>query len=197
MAQELIDVGTGVGDGSGDIVRNVFIKSNNNFTELYGLTSEGSRVGFADYNDSGTSIPVTSGSSPVSITNDAAGSFTNKTYLPLGVTDVWDTSINKFDWSELKLGDMVDIRLEFVLTTTSVNTEIEVDLHLGTGAGSYLIPFIVEQNYKNTGTRTVSRFNSIYIGDTNTLNNGGQFKISSDKDCSIVVNGWYCKIIKR
>jgi len=38
MAQELIDVGTGVGDGSGDIVRVAYIKSNNNFTELYGLS---------------------------------------------------------------------------------------------------------------------------------------------------------------
>lgn len=197
MAQEIIDVGTGVGDGSGDIIRNTYIKSNNNFTELYGLTGEGSKSGFIDYNDSGTSIPVTLGSSPVVMTNNAAGASTNKAYAPIGVTDVWDTTTNKFDWSDLKLGDMVDIRLEFVLTTTNVNTEIEVDLHLGTGAGSYLIPFIIEQNYKNTGVRTVSRFNSIYMGDTNTLNNGGQFKINSDKDCSIVVNGWYCKIIRR
>lgn len=197
MAQELIDVGTGVGDGSGDIVRNAFIKSNNNFTELYGLTGDGSKVGFIDYNDSGTSIPVTVAGSPVSITNDSAGAFTNKTYAPLGVSDVWNSSTNLFDWSDLKLGDMIDIRLEFILTTTSVNTEIEVDLHLGTGGGAYVIPFIIEQNYKNTGTRTVSRFNSIYMGDTNTLNNGGQFKISTDKDCSIVVSGWYCKITRR
>lgn len=38
MAQEIIDVGTSAGAGNGDILRNSFIKTNNNFTELYGVT---------------------------------------------------------------------------------------------------------------------------------------------------------------
>ena len=197
MAQEIIDVGSSAGAGDGEIIRNAYIKTNNNFTELYGFSGEGSKSGFFDYNDSGTSIPVTVAGSPVLMTNDEAGAFTNKTYAPLGITDVWDSSINMFDWSELKLGDMIDIRLEFQLTTTSVNTEIFVDLHLGTGGSAYTIPFISEFNSKNTGTRTVSTYNGVYMGDTNTLNNGGQFRITTDKDCSIVVNGWYCKVIRR
>lgn len=197
MAQEIIDVGVAGQSGSGDTTRNGMIKVNNNTTELYGLTGVGARSGFFDYNDSGTSIPVTVAGSPVLMTNDGAGAFTNKTYAPLGVTDVWNTTTDMFDWSQLKLGDMVDIRLEFQLTTTSVNTEIYVDLHLGSGGAAYTIPFISEFNSKNTGTRTVSRYNGIYMGDTNTLNNGGQFRITTDKDCSIVVNGWYCKIQRR
>lgn len=197
MAQEVIDVGTAAGVGDGEIIRNAYIKTNNNFIELYGKAQEGGSLGFFDYNHSGASIPVTLAGSPVVMTNNGAGAFTNKTYAPIGVTDVWNTTTNNFDWSMLKLGDTVDIRLEFALTTTSVNTEIEVDLHLGTGVAAYTIPFVIEQNYKNTGTRKVSRFNGIYLGDTNTLNNGGQFKISTDKTCSIVVNGWYCKVQRR
>lgn len=153
--------------------------------------------GFFDYNDSGTIIPVTVAGSPVAITNNGLGSNTIKIYAPEGVTDIWDSTLDVFDWSQLNLGDTIDIRLEFVLDTSSVNTQIEVCLHLGTGGGAYQIPFLGETNFKNTGTRTLSVYNSIYLGDLNTLNNGGQFRITTDKDCSITSNGWYCKIIRR
>jgi len=36
MAQQLLTVGTAANDGSGDKLRNAYIKCNNNFTELYG-----------------------------------------------------------------------------------------------------------------------------------------------------------------
>jgi len=156
--------------------------------------------GFADYNDlatQSTPLVVTVAGSPVSLTNDGLGAFTNKTYLPTGVTDVWDTSTNMFDWSDLSLGDMVDIRLDIDLITASPNTEIKVDLHLGTGGGAYTIPFITDKDFKNVGTHKENRFNGIYMGDANTLNNGGQFMITTDKDCTVKVNGWYVKIIQR
>ncbi|MDB4299769.1 hypothetical protein N9928_01825 [bacterium] len=161
-------------------------------------TSEIFHGGFVDYNDSGTPIIVTAAGSPVVITNDGLGSFTNKTYLPTGVTDIWDSSTNRFDWTQLKAGDMVDIRLDLDLITESVNTEISVDLILAEGeAGEYPVPFITEANFKEARTHKTNRFNGIYMGDTNTLDNPAVFKISTDKDCSVVVNGWYCKIIRR
>ncbi len=156
--------------------------------------------GLFDYNDlatTGTPIVVTAAGGNVALTNDGDGAFTNKLFPPIGVTDVWDASTDLFDWSELKLGDMVDIRIDVDVITTSVNTEIKIDLHLGTGGSAYTIPWILETNYKNTGTHKLNRYNGIYMGDTNTINNGGQFMISTDKDCTAVVNGWYCKIIKR
>ena len=156
--------------------------------------------GFADYNDlatQSTPLIVTVPGSPVALTNDGLGAFTNKTYLPTGVTDVWDTSTNMFDWSDLSLGDMVDIRLDIDLITASPNTEIKVDLHLGTGGGAYTIPFITDKDFKNVGTHKENRFNGIYMGDANTLNNGGKFMITTDKDCTLKVNGWYVKIIQR
>jgi hypothetical protein len=154
-------------------------------------------TGFFDYNDGGASVNIIGGNPAVNMENDEAGAFTNKVYKPTGVTDVWNKGTNLFDWSELNLGDTVEIRLTFKLTTTSVNTEIAVDLHLGTGAGSYTVPYVIEDNHKNTGTRTVNRFIGIYMGDLNTRDNGGVFKITADKNCSIVIEGWYVNIIKR
>lgn len=153
--------------------------------------------GFADYNDSGSSQPITVVASPVVLQNDGAGLYSNKLFLPQGVTDVWDVIGDQFDWSELKTGDMIDIRLDIVMTTVSPNTTIDINLHLGAGGGAYIIPFITKKILKSAGAHNINRFNGIYIGDTNTLDNGGQFKIIVDQDCSAVVNGWYIKIIRK
>ncbi len=161
-------------------------------------TAEIFNGGFADYNDSttsGTPISLSAGV-PTVLTNDGAGAFTNKTYIPTGVTDVWD-DVDSFDWSDLELGDMLDIRMDIFLTTGSPNTTVEVDLHLGTGVGAYTIPFVTDADFKDAGTHTINKYNGIYMGDTNTLNNGGQFKITCDKNSTAVVNGWYIKIIRR
>jgi len=158
--------------------------------------------GFADYNDFATSQPlgaisVTGGGAAVVITNDTLGAYTNTQFLPEGVDRLWDPSTNNFDWSDLKVGDMVDIRIDIIVKTLSSNTGIDVLLHLGTGAGAYSIPFIQEHNFKSSGNHQITSFNSIYIGDTNTLNNGGQFKITADANCSVAVNGWYVRCLRR
>lgn len=165
-----------------------------------GGLADNCRIGYFDYNDLDTQttpIAVTSATSPVLLTNDELGPQTIKTFKPVGITDVWDALTDVFDWSELKLGDMVDLRLALELTTTVVNTEVKVDLHLGTGGGAYTIPFIQETNFKTAGVHPLNRYNGIHLADANTLNNGGQFKISSDQDCTVKVIGWYCKVLIR
>lgn len=156
--------------------------------------------GIFDYNDAATAITplnVVGGNGPLLLTNDGAGPFTNTSYLPSGVTNVWNVVTDKFDWTELVLGDMIDIRIDVDVITSSVNTEIKIDLHLAIGGFEYTIPWILETNFKTTGTHKLNRYNGVYMGDTNTLDNPADFRISSDKDCTIVVNGWYVKVIKR
>lgn len=154
--------------------------------------------GLVDYNDLATATtPISiSADTPTLLTNDGAGTFTNKTFLPSGITDIYD-EVDSFDWSELKLGDMIDIRLDLLLTTISPNTTVEVDLHLGTGGGSYTIPFVTDADFKTAAVHTINKYNGIYLGDANTLDNGGQFMITCDKAATVVVNGWYCKILRR
>jgi len=167
------------------------------------LTSHGDddiSGGFADYNDnatSGTPLNVTGGGAAVVLTNDTLGAYTNTQFLPEGVSRLWDASTNNFDWSDLKAGDMVDIRADITVTTSSSNTAIDVLLHLGTGGSAYTIPFIQDYNFKASGTYQKVMFNSIYMGDANTLNNGGQFKITADANCTVVVNGWYVRCLRR
>lgn len=156
-------------------------------------------IGFFDYNDAATSttpLTYTTGGADLILTNDAAGPFTNTSYGPEGVTAVWDTVGNTFDWTQLEIGDMIDLRVDLTVATTVANQEVLVYLELGTGAGTYQIPFI-DNFYKTAGTYGLNRFNGIYMGDSNTLDNGGVFRLSSDAACDVTVNGWYCKVIKR
>jgi len=166
---------------------------------LAGGSADNIRGGVIDYNDLATTttpISVSSGLVDVDITNDGLGSFTNKAYAPVGVTDIWDSTTNLFDFSQLAVGDMVDIRLDLTVTTTSPNQLVEIDLVLGVGGFQYSIPFS-RNSYKNASAQNVNRYNGIYMGDLNTLNNPAKFVVRSDSPALIVVNGWYCKILKR
>jgi hypothetical protein len=197
MAKQTINVGTSPNDNTGDALRDAMIKVNDNTDELYDLHQL--KMGWFDYSDLATAttpITITGGSGFIDLPNDELGAQTLKTHAPTGVTDVWDASGGSFDWGELTLGDTVDIRLSLELVTTTVNTDITVELFLGS-AGPYTIPFITESNFKSSGTYQLLRFNSLYMGNTDTLNNGGVFKASANNTCTIKVIGWYCRIIRR
>lgn len=160
-------------------------------------STKGTIIGFLDYNDldtAATPIVVAGGAAYVDLTNDGAGAFTNKTYTPQGVADVWDASTGRFDWSDLQLGDMVDIRLDIEVTTSGANQDFDVVLELGAGGSTYDVPF-ERQSVKSAGAIPVNRYNGVYLGDSNTLDNGAKFKIKSDAAATVIVRGWYCKVL--
>ena len=160
-------------------------------------TESGTIIGFLDYNDAATAstpIVITGGAGYVYLTNDEAGPFTTKTYSPTGVTDVWDESIDKFDWGDLELGDMVDIRLDIEVTTSGANQMYDVVLEMSTDGTPFDIPFET-QLVKSAGAVNVNRYNGIYLGSTGVLNNRARFKILSDGNATVIVRGWYCKVL--
>jgi len=82
-------------------------------------------TGWADYNDTGAgqAIPAAAWTQ---VTNDGAGAYTNKTYMPLGVEDVWDTTNNCFLFEDLAVGTSISLRYDFTATPTVNNTIIKV-----------------------------------------------------------------------
>jgi hypothetical protein len=158
---------------------------------------DGFSGGWADYADvatTGSPLNVTAVYSV--ITNDGLGVNTNTSYLPEGVTQLWDSSTNSFDWSELKVGDMIDIRLDLSVTIVTNNTAVDVDLFMGFG-GSIDVPFISAQNFKTAGTYNLIRYQGLYIGSDDVRNNAAQLKIKADHNCTCVVNGWYVRYTKK
>lgn len=170
---------------------------NANDTELYNEV----KVGVYDYNDLATAttpISIAMAGTYYPLTNDGLGPNTNKTYALPSVPDVWDSGTQAFDFTDLVLGDTMDIRLDITVTSSGVNQDFTVVLFVADGTGGqYEIPFIIERNFKAAGTRQVIEFNGIYMGDTNTLNNPARFKIKSSNTGSVRVNGWYARVVKR
>jgi hypothetical protein len=161
---------------------------------------DGFSGGWADYADVATiGSPIAVTAVPIALTNDGLGVDTNTAYLPIGgngITQLWNTSSNGFDFSDLNVGDMVDIRMDISVIIASVNTVVDVNLVMGSG-GSITVPFISDQNYKATGTFEVIRYMGIYIGSEDVRDTLAQLKIEADKACTCTVHGWYIKAIRR
>ena len=196
MAQSNLSYGSTANDGTGEGLRDSMIKIQANFDEIYDTP----RLGIYDYADLTTATtPISlSASTWTHLTNDGAGSFTNKTYALTGITDIYNTSTSQFDFSSLTLGDTVDIRINIIATTSTSNQDFDIDLVLAYGdASEYRVPWVIEHNFKSAGDHSIVRFNSVYIGNTLTRDNPARFEIRSSNTSDIEVVGWYCRVLKR
>lgn len=159
-------------------------------------------IGVEDYNDvttTGTPIALTSASTDYPLTNDAAGSFTNTTYKLPGATNIWNPSTNQFEFATagLELGDTVDFRVDIDINNSSTNGEFLLSMELAIGGTAYTLPvqfFFV----KSSGVHNQVAMFSVYMGDTNTLNNPARFVLRSDSTSdTVTVNGWYVRSVVR
>ena len=173
-------------------------------TTIHGYITTASPDGFsggwADYADVATTgSPIAVTAVPAVLTNDGLGVDTNTAYLPIGgngITQLWNTSSNGFDFSDLNVGDMLEIRMDIDVIIVSNNTAVDVNLHMGSG-GTVIVPFISHQNFKTTGTFEVIRYMGLYIGSTDVRDTLAQLKINADNNCTCIVNGWYIKATRR
>ena len=145
------------------------------------VTAERDLTGFGDYNDLATfSTPINLAAETwTAVTNDGAGAFTNKSYLPTGATDLMDVTTGQFDFSELALGDVVLIRNDFTVNPNVNNSLLSVRYKLGTGAGEYTLEKIQQRldDGSGKGYRFSLEVDLIYMGDANTRDNLGTLEI--------------------
>ena len=163
-----------------------------------GTTPYTDKIGFFDYNHGGGTQTHTGSGGYIKLLNDTAGAFTNTVYKPTNMTTIWDEINNQFDFTELSLGDMVDFRVDLIVTTSGANQNVSVQIELGIGGSPYTldIDFI---SPKTSGTYKLISYTGIYMGDNNTLNNPAEIQLDTDASMTdgITVNGWYCKIHRR
>ena len=152
--------------------------------------------GIFDYRNSLSPQSLTGGNT-IALNNNGGGTDTYKNLPDTQVTDLWNVITNRFDFSDLSIGDMIDIRLDLEVTTTAVNQTFSIDLEMGQGGTILNVPFVINQEHKAAGAVAVNRYNGIYMRNANSINNTAQFKISSADDLTVDVHGWYCKLIKK
>ena len=155
--------------------------------------------GFEDYNHGGGSQSLTAGVA-TKLLNDGAGAYTNTTYRLPGYSAIWDTTNSQFDWNGagLVLGDTVDLRLDFTVTTSGANDDLSILLDLAVGSGS---PYSLTADYNEwrlAGTYAFTTYYGVYMGDTNTLNFPAEVSmVAGTTGDTVQVNGWYVRVIPR
>jgi hypothetical protein len=191
MAQQLIGIGASANDGTGDPLRTAFDKVNDNFNELYVI-----KLGSYNYQSTLGSVAFTG--TPIKLSNNGAGSGTNKTYGLTGVADVFNTTTNQFDFSGLSLGDMVNIRYDYTITTSAVNQESNLYLSIGIGGASSTTRNQHDTFFKVAGAHPATVVASfLIVGDLGVLNFPTEIYFTSEANASVVLNGFLISVIKR
>lgn len=153
-------------------------------------------VSVEDFNSANGAQSVNNGTH-TTVLNDGAGAFTNTAFRLPGASPLWDVGTNRFDFTELDLGDTVDIRFALSITSTGANRVFDFGLTLAEGGSAYDLHF-GHVYFKSAGTYNIERWIGIYMGDTNTRDNPASFWIQSDgAGDSLTYGGHYSRVTFR
>ena len=154
--------------------------------------------GWEDYEDNATGAQALTSGAWVDLTNDGAGSNTNKTYKLPGKGDVWNTSTNSFDFSDYIIGDTLEIRADVTFNTSASNDLCALRIDFAHGdAAEFPIEFFRE-SFKTAGNHKIAVSIPFYIGSAAVRDNPAKiaaFADSASDTCT--VNGWFIKAIPR
>ena len=154
--------------------------------------------GFIDYNDTTGAINITS-DTWTDIPNNGAGSFTNKTYKPIGVTELLDINTGYLNCSQLSLGDTVLIRNDYTINPNTNNAQLRFRYELGSGGGVYNLEKIIGR--LDSGSGQGYRFSLtpdlIYMGDTNTKDNPIKLQVYCTSNATLINAGSVITVVKK
>jgi hypothetical protein len=156
--------------------------------------------GWWDYGDvttQSTPIALTLADTDYDLTNDGAGANSSSTRSVPASTEIWNTSTNRFDWTNLEVSDTMDLRVDVEFTTGAVNTGISMALILDVGGLNVNIPLLSGQEVKTAGSIRELGYEGFYIGNSTILAGPAKIVASADKTgTTIKVNGWYIRVTK-
>ncbi|MFT5450822.1 MAG: hypothetical protein ACI9N9_000302 [Enterobacterales bacterium] len=211
MTQQFLNpASTAPNDKLGDTPNSASDKINANTTELYtGVAANAQAIiantalitGFTEtyhFYDNDTATAATpivhgAGAATTYLTNDTIGPGT-RSYNPNSKTKLWDSATNKFDFTSLKLGDVVDFRFDLLIDHGAAQ-EIDLFMSLAEG-GSFPYELKASHNYYKTASTGVTLTAQFILPITSqpTLDNPARPRFSSLAAASVVVNGWFYKI---
>lgn len=157
-------------------------------------------VGYFTYNDVSTiSAPLVLVSGVAKkLTNDTLGIYTGLGEAPYGVSNIWKQYANQFDFSQLSIGDTLDMRVDALLTTTGTNKTYKILLKLGIGTPSEFTILVGSGELKNAVTdENIVKEISFYIGSEDIKNAPAELYLLLDSSGSVKVNGWYTRILRK
>ena len=202
MAQQNLTIGSS-NAGGGDNYFQAATKIEANTTELYTnvATNAANIVNFTKTywfyaSDAGTVItPIThsAGATNTFLTNNALGGGTTS-HNPETNAALWNSATNKFDFTSLKIGDVIEFRIDLLVDHAAAQ-EFNVLMSAAEGTA---VPYEinVSHDYFKTAATGISLtvVFSLFIGNENTRTGSARLRIASAAAASIVVEGWFYKI---
>lgn len=154
-------------------------------------------MGWEDYDDAATAgspIALVLADTQYILTNDGLGPVTDDSFRLPGNSAAWNTSTNRLDFTSLDIGDFVEIRFDYIPTTTGVNHELILAVNFSIGGVTPFTLTIQEQLIKTASTQEVTRYVGFFIGSSDIRDNPASITLQSDSTGdSVVVNGWLIK----
>lgn len=142
--------------------------------------------GFANYEDTATILTpiVLTADTWTNITNNKLGSHTETGYKPAYVTgDLWDSANSKVNFSEIPIGKVVLMKVDFQITETVNNTVLECQM---VGSGHTMQLLTTEMKFQNDDHHYAVS-NMIFVEDAamKTAGMSIQLKTSNNSEVEI------------
>lgn len=171
-------------------VRANFLAAKNEIEALQGA------VGFANYEDTATAgAPIAlTANTWTNLTNNGLGARTLDK-LPVSVDTLWNTTTNRFDFSDLPLFTQLTGRFDITVVTTTSNQLVDVRALVAIGSVSeYPFPLVTQMLFKTAGTHQINIFNGMFIGSSDVKLNPCALQVRSDATATAKVAGWYVSV---
>ncbi len=152
--------------------------------------------GYAYYENTGSSTVLTDNST-ITLTNDAAGAGTYKNWKNPDITDVWNSTTNRFDFTQLDVGDLVEIRIDVEMSAAGPGREIAMELGIALGTSSEKAIGFGRAETVNTSFTDLSFYRTIFIGSADTRTNPAEIRVRvGSPDITFRVEGILAKVVK-
>lgn len=155
--------------------------------------------GWIDYSDSATAITPLSVTANVErlLTNDGLGLYGQTAAAPLNVTQLFNTTTNKLDFSQLSVYDELIIRVEIEVTVAANNAQWFMFIRFDEGGSTFDEPISGRSYHKTSGTYPMVASFPFYIGRETMRVNPSSIYFKSDTNCTVVVKGFYISVRRR
>ena len=156
--------------------------------------------GWGNYEDNQASLINVPADTWTQLTSNGLGAATITTYLPLNVTQLWDTSTNELDLSEVAVGAQAGIRGDFFVYPTQNNTNIDLRLRfVGTGFDFDLRKRLArldegadDESLGNDLYKLIEDI-SFFVGSTNVQQAAITYEIKTSSESNVKMNGFYVR----
>ena len=132
------------------------------------------------------------------LNNDALGSLTNIANAPYGISTLWN-SVGSFfiDLTQLSIGDLVNLRVDMLITPSAINSQYRVFLKMAIGSAEPWELTLVNSDRKLATEFQINDSVNFDIARQSLINFPSELWIETSVNTTIKIKGWYFNVIRK